>query len=87
MYLLFNNKSYLILFVSLIVLLIQANLPSIIVYNNNRINYYRDNLEHEKTIRNQKLYIARLEKKIIKLKKEINKPHVPVANLLDLPID
>lgn len=38
MYLLFNNKSYLILFVSLIVLLIQANLPSIIVYNNNRIN-------------------------------------------------
>ena len=38
MYLLFNNKSYLILFASLIILLIQANLPSIIVYNNNRIN-------------------------------------------------
>ena len=38
MSLLFNNKSYLILFASLIVLLIQVNLPSIIVYNNNRIN-------------------------------------------------
>ena len=38
MYLSFNNKSYLILFVSLAILLIQSNLPSVIVYNYNKIN-------------------------------------------------
>ena len=38
MFLSFNNKSYLILSVSLVVLLIQSNLPSVVVYNNNRIN-------------------------------------------------
>ena len=38
MFLSSNNKSYLILSVSLVVLLIQSNLPSVIVYNNNRIN-------------------------------------------------
>ena len=38
MYLSFNNKFYFIFFISLIILLIQANLPSIIIYNNNRIN-------------------------------------------------
>ena len=38
MYLSFNNKYYIIFFISLIILLIQVNLPSIILYNNNNIN-------------------------------------------------
>jgi len=38
MYLSFNKKYYIIFFISLIVLLIQVNLPSIILYNNNNIN-------------------------------------------------
>ena len=38
MYLSFNNKYYYIFFIGLIVLFVQANLPSVILYGNNNIN-------------------------------------------------
>jgi len=38
MYLLFNNKNYFIFFISLVIFFLQANLPSVIIYNNNKIN-------------------------------------------------
>ena len=38
MYSLFSNKYYLIFIISLIILFIQTNLPSVILYNNNNIN-------------------------------------------------
>ena len=38
MYLSFNNKYYFIFFIGLIVLFVQANLPSVILYGSNNIN-------------------------------------------------
>ena len=38
MYLSFNNKSFIILLISVIIFFIQINLPSIIIYENNQIN-------------------------------------------------
>ena len=53
--------------------------------NNNRVNYYSKSLEYAETIKNQQLYIAKLELKINQLELE-KRPqiNVPIANLLDL---
>jgi len=55
--------------------------------NDNRVNYYKQALEQEDTIKNQKIIIGNMEKEIINYKKqieEIKKPEVPTLDLLGI---
>lgn len=67
----------------------------IIHLNNNRNNYFQKCIENQETIKNQRILIAKFEKKIAKFEKEIkvlkdnskNDKIVPVGDLLDMDID
>lgn len=56
--------------------------------NENRVNFYKQSIGQADTIKNQRLYIAQLEKQLKKY--ELQEKHryvdVPVTNLLDIDL-
>tara|TARA_Y100000389_G_scaffold197042_1_gene230901 strand:- start:649 stop:1014 length:366 start_codon:yes stop_codon:yes gene_type:complete len=56
--------------------------------NENRINFYKQSIEQTDTIKNQRLYIAHLEKKLTayELQEKYRYTNVPVTNLLDIDL-